>query len=148
MHIYIYKKTFFFHWGLPFNSRVTHLHRTTMSADYLSGKYCVRFFRHLKVKNKVIVVICAGKRNIWRVDDICSWTEMWKQKQKMSSLVSRENLTELESKDRGKGKRTKGQKGKPQTVIFPKIQDIRDKSPGYFFPDFFTCRIVNILRNF
>ena len=114
MHIYIYKKTFFFHWGLPFNSRVTHLHRTTMSADYLSGKYCVRFFRHLKVKNKVIVVICAGKSNIKRVDGICTWTEMWKQIQKMSSLDSRQNINEQENHEGGKGKGmgAKGQKGK------------------------------------
>ena len=73
-------------------------------------------------KKKVIVVICAGKSNIRRVDDICTWTEMWKQIQTISSLDSRQNLNEQENHDRNKGKgkgmRAKGQK--PQTVIFPK----------------------------
>ena len=66
---------------------------TNTSANYL-GKYCGRFFRHLQAfrcldrastiaakkgkdvvclrEKKVIVVICAGKSNIRRVDDICT----------------------------------------------------------------------------
>ena len=65
-------------------------------------------------KNKVLVVIFAGKSNIRRVEDICTWTEMWKQIQKMSSLDSRQNLNEQKNHDGGKGKdmRAKGQKGK------------------------------------
>ena len=65
-------------------------------------------------EKKVIVVICAGKSNIKRVDDICTWTEMWKQIQKMSSFDSRQKINEQENHEEGKGKGmgAKGQKGK------------------------------------
>ena len=90
-------------------------------------------------EKKVIVVICAGKSNIRRVDDICTWTEMWKQMQTISSLDSRQNLNEQKNHDGGKGKgvrakgqtgkRTRGQKGK------------RAKTTNYKFPhsQFLRC---------
>ena len=85
-------------------------------------------------EKKVIVVICAGKSNIRRVDDICTWTEMWKQIQTISSLDSRQNLNEQKNHDGGKGKgvRAKGQKGKRTRGQKGK----RAKTTNYDFPSF------------
>ena len=65
-------------------------------------------------KKKVLVVICADKSNIRRVNNICTWTEMWKQKQKMCSLIAAKTYKRAMAGVRAmtwgqKGKRAKGQ---------------------------------------
>ena len=91
-------------------------------------------------EKKVIVVICAGKSNIRRVDDICTWTEMWKQIQKMSSLDSRHKWTREPWRGQGQGhggKRAIGQKGKRAKTTncnFPQISGMIMMAVSYHLP--------------